>query len=452
VLELACFVAGALAACAVLLPWLRRRARADAAGLAAAAAAPPPDAPPQPRPLPRPLVPADARRLAVSLAEQLANLGSCVEVRAHHLIEAAPDRALLPQAAETLLTAVKRLRTLHTKLVAFGHVHRPPDGEQATELPPLMAKLRGELQLLQLGLELRWEPRDDLPAVAVPTDVAHDALLFLCGAMLRAERGATHLSIASEPCFAHADPAVQLELALEWIAESPTPTMPPLADPAFTLDLEAANQLIVTHGGDLTLTHLPGRSVCAVVRWPIAPRPQLAEALGPAPSPAPELLPAALDAPPEPDTAAAAATPSLLPAELAASVAGGTAGDDTAPPHRYGGALVLESDPSVRAMLASELKATGRAVFACADGASARTFLEATPDRFELLIVDHAQRLDGNDALAATIREVAPDLKIFVLAAGRQPPSGEWSRVHHIEKPFGVHELRRALASILAAG
>ncbi len=124
---------------------------------------------------------------------------------------------------------------------------------------------------------------------------------------------------------------------------------------------------------------------------------------------------------------------------------------DGAAPHRYGGALVLESDPSVRAMLASELKATGRAVFACADGASACTFLEATPDRFELLIVDHAQRLDGGDALAATIRAVAPGLKIFVLAAGRQPAE-PWAQVHHIEKPFGVHELRRALASILAAG
>jgi DNA-binding response OmpR family regulator len=106
----------------------------------------------------------------------------------------------------------------------------------------------------------------------------------------------------------------------------------------------------------------------------------------------------------------------------------------------------------VRAMLASELKATGRAVFACADGASARTFLEATPDRFELLILDHAQRLEGGDALAATIRAVAPGLKIFVLAAGRHAPNEQWARMHHIEKPFGLHELRAALASILAAG
>jgi CheY-like chemotaxis protein len=126
---------------------------------------------------------------------------------------------------------------------------------------------------------------------------------------------------------------------------------------------------------------------------------------------------------------------------------------DTAPAeHVYRGALVLEADPSVRAMVASELKATGRAVFACADSCSARTFLEATPDRFEILIVDHPQRLAGADALAATIRTVAPALKIFVLAP-YTPAAGEaWPRVHHIRKPFGVHELRHALASVLAAG
>jgi DNA-binding response OmpR family regulator len=120
--------------------------------------------------------------------------------------------------------------------------------------------------------------------------------------------------------------------------------------------------------------------------------------------------------------------------------------------HRYGGALVLESDPSVRAMLASELKATGRAVFACADGASARTFLEATPDRFELLIVDDAQRLDDADALGTTIRTVTPDLKIFVLAAGRADDGSRWPQAHRIRKPFGANELRAALASALAAG
>ena len=37
----------------------------------------------------------------------------------------------------------------------------------------------------------------------------HDALLFLCAALLRAEHGATRLSIACELCFANDEPHVK---------------------------------------------------------------------------------------------------------------------------------------------------------------------------------------------------------------------------------------------------
>ena len=92
----------------------------------------------------------------------------------------------------------------------------------------------------------------------------------------------------------------------------------------------------------------------------------------------------------------------------------------------------------------------------CADGTSARTFLEATPDRFELLIVDQGFRLDDGDGLGATIRQLAPDLKICVLSAAGEPGPGApdaepWPDLCRIEKPFGVDELRQALASVLGA-
>lgn len=406
-IELAWFVAGVAVAVVFSRTWRTRRSPENPRAVVPTAeiAVAHPIAP---RPLAPAAVAIDSRHLASSLADELANLASGLEGRAHDLIEATTDRGKLPRAAESLLATVQRLRTLHNKLAAFGQVARPARGTAATAIPSLIARLGDELQTLQLGLELRWEPPQHLPEVAVAHDVAHDALLFLCGAMLRAERGAARLSIASETCFAGAEPHVQLELVLEWSSEGHPPTTGLLDDATFTLDLEAANQLITGHDGELTIHHLPGRSVRAVVRWPLAER----TLAGPH---ANEPLP--------------------VPAE-----------------HRYGGALVLESDPAVRAMLASELKATGRAVFACADATSARTFLEATPDRFELLIVDHAQRLAGGDALAATIRSVAPGLKIFVLAAEPQPANDAWPRLHHIQKPFGVHELRHALASVLAAG
>jgi CheY-like chemotaxis protein len=377
-------------------------------------------APPAPPPLGL-----DAHRIAHTLADELATLLSGVEGRAHHLIEAAPDRTQLPHAAEGLLAAIQRLRVLHSKLVAFsGGRHAEPG---VTALEPLLRGLSDELQVHQLGLEVRRESAMHVPPLAASPHIVHDALLFLGAAILRAERGANNLTLTTELCFRDDEPQVQIELALEWAREPlPNPT-PPHDDPAFTLDFEAANHLIASHGGELSVQHLPGRSICAVVRWPLARRDIEVE-------PAHGEVPAVRD---ESSASTADATPRHVTQ---------TSRD------RHGGALVLESDPAVRALLSQELKAAGRAVFACADGAAARTFLEATPDRFELLVVDEAQRLDATDPLAATIRRVAPRLRILALWRGPLGPQAEWPGVQHVAKPFGVHELRAALASILTAG
>jgi hypothetical protein len=391
VIELAWFAAGAVATGAAIW-WSHRRRSTPAVA---------------PVPLVSAPVALDARCLVDTLAEELANLVSGVEGSSHHLIQAAPDRRQLPAAAESLLRAVARLRTLHTKVVAFGEGRASAPG--STHISEIVASLRDDLQQMQLGLELRWDPPAGLPAVLVAPDVVRDALLFLCGALLRAERGATHLSIDAEQCFAGTAPCVQIELALEWVTEACAPPSNLRAEPAFSLDFAAASKLITGHRGEVALSHLPGRMVRAVVRWP-------------------------------------------------ASTALAADNDDEEPPgrqekasHRYGGALVLEADPAIRAMLASELKATGRAVFACADIAAARSFLEATPDRFEVLIVDHAQRLDADTTLLPTIQRRVPDLKICVLGQSASAATG-WPEVHCIQKPFGVHELRRALASVLAGG
>ncbi len=390
----------------------------------------PPLPPAPPLPPPPPTTPGlDAHRIAQTLADELATLLSGVEGRAHNLIEAAPDRTQLPHAAEGLLAAIQRLRVLHTKLVAFsGGRHAEPG---VTALEPLLRGLSDELQVHQLGLEVRRESAMHVPPLAASPRIVHDALLFLGAAILRAERGANNLTLTTELCFRDDEPQVQIELALEWAREpQPCPT-PPHDDPAFTLDFEAASHLIAGQGGELSVQHLPGRSICAVVRWPLARRDT-------------EVEPANGDAPNSEPTAAG---------EPAASAA------DAPPRHvtptsrdRHGGALVLESDPAVRALLSQELKAAGRAVFACADGAAARTFLEATPERFELLVVDEAQRLDATDPLAATIRRVAPQLRILALWRGPLGPQPDWPGLQHVAKPFGVHELRAALASILTAG
>lgn len=436
-IELLWLLAGAFGA--LLAQRLLRRANgAPTATHAISPAAPttlppnavPPPAVPAPAPPSPPLTPApppaiDAHRIAHTLADELATLLSGVEGRAHHLIEAAPDRTQLPHAAEGLLAAIQRLRILHSKLVAFsGGRHAEPG---VTALEPMLRGLSDELQDHQLGLEVRRESAAHVPPLAASPRIVHDALLFLGAAILRAERGANNLSLTTELCFRDDEPQVQIELALEW-AREPQPCPVPLHDdPAFTLDFEAASHLIAGHGGELSVHHLPGRSICAVVRWPLARRDIEVE-------------------PANDDEAAPLAGPSTATASAMPAPAQPTSLD------RHGGALVLESDPAVRALLSQELKAAGRAVFACADGAAARTFLEATPDRFELLVVDEAQHLDATDPLAATIRRVAPQLRILALWRSPIGPQQDWPGLQHVAKPFGVHELRAALASILTAG
>lgn len=436
-IELLCVLGGAL--CAVLVQRLRRLPARSAPALTTAQGPANPNTPneapttptrsptippvaPPPEPPPAATGPArqplDAVQVARSLADELATLVSGVEGRAHHLIEAAPDRRQLPAAAEALLAALQRLRHLHGKLVAFGRNRALEPGR--TSLEVALVSITDELQTLQLGIEVRRESAAHLPLLGVGPGVVHDTLRFVCAAMQRAERGATNLSISTELCFRDDEPVVQVELGLEWSHESPPHGHTPFADLAYTLDVEAASHLIQSHGGELALSHLPGCSIRAVLRWPLAVRTAETE------------LPVA-------STTLAVPAP---PTEHEPAPAG----------HRYGGALLLEADAAVRDLLSRELKATGRAVFACADGAAARSFLLATPERFELLIVDHQERLDDDQALATTIRSVAPRLSILVLAPVTPPALLAWPDLRCVAKPFGVHELRQALASIPAAG
>lgn len=410
--EIAWFVAGAAASGGLLAIWSRR--------WRTTAASTPDPQPATPAPLPAPpaappsATPAEdePHLIALALAEELASLISGVEGRAHALIECAPQRELLPPAAEALLASITRLRTLHRKLLAYGRGGDPATG--ATDIGDLVAGLGDDLTSLQLGLELRWDPPPALPRLAANASAIREALLYLCSGLLRAERGASRLTIAAELDLTDTAPLVRLEFTLEWVAERFPARAAAQRPQPFSIELDAARNLLRSQGGEVDLHHLPGHSARAVVRLPAMVHD-----------------PVALDASSEP-------VPPPAP------------GPDRR--HRYGGALLLEADPTVRAMLAAELKAAGRAVFVCADGAAARTFLDATPERFELLIADDGRRLADDPALAATIRDRAPGLKVCLLGrdADAQPPP--WPAAHHIDKPFGLHELRQALASVLAAG
>lgn len=407
---LAGLVLGAVAAAALAR---RRRAGSAAATHGAQsqpASEPPPAAAPQ-RDRDR------AQDLARAAAIEVATLASGIEGSAHALVEAAANRSDVPRAAEALFGAVRRLRSLHARLGAIGGHNVHADVAGTTDVELLITRLRNELQRAYVGLELQWQPPDHLPALAAPHDATFDALASACRALLRAEAGATRLTIAAETSYDVGRPEVRIECAVEWTGEGGAASTDLLADAQLAIDREAACVLAAAHGGAATFQQLRGRSARAIVRWPAATAPGIA-------------LPAG----------------ALPPAPAA-----GTAAAARPRTHRYGGALVLEADPGVRAMLAAELKATGRAVFVCADAAAATTFLRTTPDRFELLIVDRDERLADRD-LAAALRSVAPGVELLSLDDHDAVTDAQWPRLRRVRKPFGVHELRRALASVLAAG
>jgi hypothetical protein len=279
----------------------------------------------------------------------------------------------------------------------------------------LLTGLRDELDASELGLQMTWNlPRPQQTLNGSIEDLL-GALVFVSMALQQLERGALRLSIHVEPCFDCAEPTVQLELDLERDEaphRAPPPSVPP---PAFLVARNAAQNLVRRLGGTMSIDHEPGHSARALLRLPAV----------------------------NPDAVLASAPQPALPTVEVPALGRS---------HRYGGALLIESDPTVRSMLATELKATGRAVFACADGAAARSLMQATPDRFEMLVVDHAARLDAGDQLAATAARLCPTLKVLVLSdlADQQLPADLAPRVTRIRKPFGVHELRRALASAFA--
>lgn len=399
--DLLSFLVGAAfaGACVAALLRVRRPSAAPAQPATAAPAAPTAPATPVERTQP----------FAAAVADDVATLASGIEGRAHALVEAAASRAGVPRAAEDLQAAVRRLRALHARLAALGGKAGAGAATGATDVRKLVARLSTELQSTHVGLEFRWDPPEHLPQLQAPHDAVFDALVTACRALLRAEHGASRLTLAAEACYADARPQLQLECTLDWNRDGGGGSGDLLADPRCAFDRDAAAALAAACGGQLTFQQLRGRSARAVARWPA-----LAEAAA---------------------ERAAPAQPAVgQPRE-----------------HRYGGALVLETDPAVRAMLAAELKATGRAVFVCADATAAAAFLRATPDRFELLLVDRNDRLADRD-LAATVRAVAPGLEVFALDEPDVATDASWPRLRRLRKPFGVHELRRALASLVTAG
>lgn len=363
--------------------------------------------------------------LARELSRELATIVSAIEGGTFWLVESAPALREQNDAVEALWLAVRRLRRFHGKVAGFAHP--PVTTVGSVSIDRLLADLREELNATALGLQMSWElPKPSLRLFGDPDDLLL-ALTLATTALHHLEHGALRLFAHVEPNFDRETPEVHIELALERDEGLETIAHPRPPGAQFLVARRAAMHLLRAYGARVSFSHEPGHSASALVQASLVMHEEDAE---------------------DRDVAASTLTSaSLLDAESEAEHI-----VEIPRRHQYGGVLVIEDDAGVRTMVTAELKAQGRAVFACPDGAAARSLMQATPDRFEFLVVDHASRLDAGDLLVATAARFCPELRIVVLSDSNSTrvPVPLSSRVTEIRKPFGVQELRRGLAAALS--
>ena len=104
-------------------------------------------------------------------------------------------------------------------------------------------------------------------------------------------------------------------------------------------------------------------------------------------------------------------------------------------------------------MLQDEVTQTGRRIVCCSDGSSARTLYHATPERFELLILEAESRREPGTKLAKEVLAKDPRVKVLLLTSTNGEDSAALARAEprcsRLHKPFGAIELREAVTSLL---
>jgi CheY-like chemotaxis protein len=343
---------------------------------------------------------------ANALASELADLATGVEGHTRLLCEAIGNPPLIATHAQHLWSAVRTLRLFSEKVLAARGaeaLHPVP-----TNLQTLLADLRQELEdFSDSGLQVTFQAAASLPLAMAEPVALRRAILFLVDTLLDRETDPGALVLrASTRVADDLAPAVVIEIRVVGEADAPAPRR---AIPPRDLGVTAAANLIAGQGGELLLE------------------------------------------PDAPGTARIRLEAALATAEAAAA---GSVGPQAAP-HPYGGILVVEDNPGVRALVAREMEKLGRRVFCCPDGATARSLLAATPERFELLILDGEARRQPGVQLVEKALSCSPDLKILLLGTGnaslgcRDRLRGRCKELH---KPFGVAELRDAVHGLLGGG
>ncbi len=346
--------------------------------------------------------------IATSIGREVADLTSSVEGHAQLLMEAVGDSRSPAKHAESLWKAVHRMRFFIHKLLSFAQVEVLQLG--ATDVTKLLLDLRRELRGQPPdGLRIDVVTASALPLAMAEETALRNALLFLVQASLDLEPNASELSLHARTGVDEEEtPTVEIEIQVE---SEEGHARPSRTEDRLQIDFAAARNLLHGQGATLSLDHTPGLNTTVRVCLAATTRSLPASPIGP---------PAAADR------------------------------------HGFGGILVLEDDPSIRSIVSGELRATDRNIFACTDGASARSLFTATPERFELLILERAARLEPGDQIALDAMRMNPDVKVLLLTAGIHPPpefpKDYRARLRILRKPLGIRELRSAIQDLLGAG
>ena len=108
--------------------------------------------------------------------------------------------------------------------------------------------------------------------------------------------------------------------------------------------------------------------------------------------------------------------------------------------------LVVDDEPTVRAMIVRALEQDGYDVVALADGLDGLD--AATHEPFDLVVTnDRMPRMSG-DELTAHLKQRCPTLPILHIS-GRPYDAAEDRGEHHLNKPFGPDALLEAVRTLL---
>jgi CheY-like chemotaxis protein len=109
--------------------------------------------------------------------------------------------------------------------------------------------------------------------------------------------------------------------------------------------------------------------------------------------------------------------------------------------------LVVDDEPTVRAMVVRALEQDGYDVVALADGMDALD--AATHQMFDLVVTNDCMPRMSGDELTVHLKQQCPNLPILHIS-GKPHDAADDMGEHHLDKPFGPDALQQAVRALLS--